>query len=189
MLCLCGVFRGTGQIRPREGKTLTLSHLARGGLSWGLNPSLWAPKSVFSLLLCVPGLTGCPCVYILSPPCPLPVVGQAWLSNPVSCTSWLADLGEEGCGGFGWEEFRPSSSLGLMWGGAFWADTEPLCLGHCAKQLVWDFWAFFTLKNNCIVWGACENLNPSPDLPSSLKRFPWTSPPSFPPLYLLLLED
>lgn len=41
------------------------------------------------------------------------------------------------------------------------ADTEPLCLGRCAKQLAWDFWVFLYLKNNCIVWGPLENPNPS----------------------------
>lgn len=56
------------------------------------------------------------------------------------------------------------------------ADTEPLCLGHCAKQLVWDFWVFLHLKNNCIVWGPLENPNLSQTC-QTVQRDSLKSPP------------
>lgn len=102
-------------------------------------------------------------------PCPhassvsLPTLTPLWLAwpDPASFTSWLPGLGEEGWGGSGWEEFGPSPSLGLRGGRGLACRQSPFV--WVAVQSSWSGISgrFLHLKNNCIVWGAQENPNPS----------------------------
>lgn len=88
----------------------------------------------------------------------------------------LSEEAGEGLAGRSWGPAPPR----LRGGRSLTADTEPLCLGLCAKQLVWDFWAFLHLKNNCIVWGASRIQIP-PQTSRQSKDVPLEQLPSFPP--------
>ena len=147
MLCPWGEFRGIGQVGPREGKTLVWGHLPRETELGPESRSLGSQANVLSLPPVSSGLTGCSCPVLtfIHPNLPS-VAGQAWPRNPTSFTSWLAGLGEEDWEGLAGRSSGSVSPWVLGVGGASWADTEPLCLGRCAKQLVWDFWAFFTFE-------------------------------------------